>query len=81
MEVKQQAGPGRRAARWRRDVPYGVTKVGPEVFPRSPNPTLNLSGMPKGYSAANSEYMSSTERKRLQTSGLDAAAAAAQYRA
>lgn len=73
VEVKQVPG----------GATYGVTKVGPEVFPRSPNPTLNLSGMPKGYSAANSEYLSSTERKRLQAASMQQQqrVQAAQYRA
>ena len=58
-----------------------------EEFPRARHQSLNLSSMPKGYSAANSEYLTSTERKRLQAASVQQQqrahqqSQAAQYRA
>jgi len=39
----------------------GITRVGKEVFPGT---ALDIAKVPKGYSAANADYLSTTERKR-----------------
>jgi len=50
----------------------GITRVGKEVFPGAP---LDMQKLPKGYSAANTDYLNTTERKRRQLSMNTPAAA------